>query len=182
MARGMLVAPGAGADRDHHTLVALERGLHPFPVRRFDFPYRNEGRRSPDRAPKAVASVVVEVEVMAHDLGVRTGDLVIGGRSYGGRMCSMAVAEGLPVAGLVLLSYPLHPPGKPARLRDDHFSEIGVPCLFISGDRDAFGSPDELQESAARIPAPVSLVWLKGGHDPKNQDEAVVEAVRSWLG
>lgn len=177
----LLLAPGAGADRDHRTLVALERGLAPFPVARMDFPYRREGRRAPDRAPKAIAAVVEEVAALAAAVGVGTERVVIGGRSYGGRMCSMAVAEGLPVAGLVLLSYPLHPPGKPDRLRVEHLPDLRVPCLFVSGDRDPFGTPEELTEASAAIPGSVTHVWLSGGHQPRGGDEPVVEAVRSWL-
>ena len=70
----------------------------------------------------------------------------------GGRMCSMAASEGLPTSCLVLISYPLHPPGRPDRLRTEHFPTITVPCLFVSGDRDPFGSPDELEEATAAIP------------------------------
>src|SRR5262245_46519125 len=135
----VLLAPGAGASRDHHTLVAVEQGLAPFPVGRFDFPYRKEGRRAPDKAPKAIAAVNGEAKASVADAPIRANRLVLGGRSYGGRMCSMAVAEGLRAAGLVLLSYPLHPPGKPDNLRVEHFPQIEVPCLFISGDKDAFG-------------------------------------------
>ena len=79
--------------------------------------------------------------------GVKANRLVLGGRSYGGRMCSMAVAEGQPAAGLVLLSYPLHPPGKPENLRTEHFPDLRVPCLFVSGERDPFGSPAEFDEA-----------------------------------
>ena len=93
-------------------------------------------------------------------------------------MCSMAVAEGLPAAGLVLLSYPLHPPGKPDKLRIEHFVELDLPCLFVSGSKDPFGSPDELEAHAAAIPGPVTFVWLPGGHDPRNADDAIAAAVR----
>jgi len=106
---------------------------------------------------------------------------VLGGRSYGGRMCSLAVAEGLPAAGLVLLSYPLHPPGKPDTLRVEHFADLHLPVLFVSGDRDPFGSPAELDEAVAAIPGAVTQVWVRGGHDPRAADEAIVEAVGSWL-
>jgi predicted alpha/beta-hydrolase family hydrolase len=177
----LLLAPGAGADRHHRTLVALEDGLAPFPVARMDFPYRREGRRAPDRAPKAVAAVVEEASALAAEAGAAPERLVLGGRSYGGRMCSMAVAEGLPAAGLVLLSYPLHPPGKPDRLRTEHLPELSVPCLFVSGDRDPFGTPDELTEATRAIPGPVTHVWLSGGHQPRGGDAPVVEAVRAWL-
>ena len=88
--------------------------------------------------------------------------MFLGGRSMGGRMCSMAVAEGLPARGLVLISYPLHPPGRPDRLRVEHFPALRVPCLFVSGTRDAFGSPDELEAATAAIPGPVTHHWIEG--------------------
>jgi predicted alpha/beta-hydrolase family hydrolase len=179
-AGAFLVTPGAGADRDHHTLVALDQGLK-VPVDRVDFPYRKEGRKAPDRAPKAVAHVVDEARAFVAEQRIRANRLVLGGRSYGGRMCSMAVAEGLPAAGLVLLSYPLHPPGKPEQPRVEHFPQLEVPCLFVSGTSDAFGSPDELESAAEVIVGPVTFAWLKGGHDPRNQDDANVEIVGDWL-
>lgn len=180
---GLLLTPGAGSDRDHHTLVALEHGLAPLPVGRFDFPYRKEGRRAPDRAPKAVASVVEDATAFAADHRFRLARLLLGGRSFGGRMCSMAVAEGLPARGLVLLSYPLHPPGKPERLRTDHFPAIDVPCLFVSGTRDPFGTPAEFEEHTAAIPGPVTFHWIDGGrHDVPRADEEIVEVVRAWIG
>jgi len=180
-AGALLLAPGAGADRDHHTLVALEAALAPLPVGRMDFPYRKAGRKAPDRAPVAVAAVVEEAASLVAGAEVDPGSLVLGGRSFGGRMCSMAVAEGLPAAGLVLLSYPLHPPGKADKLRIEHFAALDLPCLFVSGSKDPFGSPAELEANAEAIPGPVSFVWLLGGHDPRNADLAIAEAVRDWL-
>jgi uncharacterized protein len=177
----LLLTPGAGADRTHHTLVAVEEAVAPLPVARVDFPYRREGRRAPDRAPKAVACIRDEAAALVERAGIADGQLLLGGRSYGGRMCSMAVAERLPAAGLVLLSYPLHPPGKPDQLRTEHFGDLDVPCLFVSGDRDPFGSPDELDAAVKAIPGPVTQVWVKGGHDPRNQDAAVAQAVADWL-
>jgi len=179
-AGALLLAPGAGADRDHRTLVAVEEAVAPLPVGRMDFPYRKAGRRSPDRAPVAVAAVREEAEALVASAGVEPVSLVLGGRSFGGRMCSMAVAEGLPAAGLVLLSYPLHPPGKPQKLRIEHFGALDVPCLFVSGAKDPFGSPEELEAHAEAIPGPVTFVWVTGGHDPRKDDE-VAEAVREWL-
>lgn len=181
---GVLLAPGAGSNRDHRTLVAIEAALAPLPVRRFDFPYRKEGRTAPDRAPKLVAAVVEEAEAFAAELGVGSERLVLGGRSMGGRMCSMAVAEGLPAAGLALLSYPLHPPGRPEKLRVEHLPALRVPCLFVTGTRDPFGTPEELDRHTAAIPGPVRHVWLEGErHEPKPAaDEAIAAAVREWLG
>ena len=143
---GLILTPGAGASRDHHTLVAVEAAVAPLPVLRLDFQYRIAGKRMPDRPPVAVGHLREEAQRWATELGVPTSSLVLGGRSYGGRMCSMAVAVGLPAAGLVLLSYPLHPPGKPDRLRVEHFPALDLPVLFVSGDRDPFGSPEELAE------------------------------------
>ena len=177
----LLLAPGAGADRDHHTLVAIEEQLAPFPVGRFDFPYRRAGKKAPDKAPVAVACVREEAAALVADRRMRANRVVPGGRSFGGRMCSMAVAEGMQAAGLVLLSYPLHPPGKPDRMRTEHFGALDVPCLFVSGDRDAFGSPDELETATKAIPGPVTHVWLKGGHDPRNQDGAIAGIIGDWL-
>ena len=179
---GLVLFHGAGGDRDQHTLVAIAEGLAPLPVERINFPYRNQGRRPPDRAPKLLAFLHEEIPAIANRLGTNSGKLVLGGRSMGGRMCSMAVAEGMPAAGLVLLSYPLHPPKKPENLRIGHFPEINVPCLFISGDRDPFGTTEEFATHLPAIKAPVTTVWLEGkGHDPKKADAEIVAAVADWL-
>lgn len=181
------MAPGAGSGRDHPTLVRIEAAVAPLPCARMDFPYRREGRKAPDRAPKLVAAVVEEAATLVAGAGVAPSALVLGGRSMGGRMCSMAVADGLPAAGLVLLSYPLHPPGRPDRLRVDHFDRLDVPCLFVAGTRDPFGSPDEVAAHTRAIPGTVTHVWIDGaGHEVRDLRSAprqtqVVEAVAAWL-
>ena len=178
----LLLTPGAGSSRDHPSLVAVEAAVAPIPVERLDFPYRRAGRRAPDRAPVLVAAVVEAAADLARRAGMEPGQVVLGGRSMGGRMCSMAVAEGLPAAGLVLVSYPLHPPGRPDRLRVEHLPALEVPCLFVSGTRDAFGRPDELEAATATIPGPVAHVWIEGGgHGLKGADAAVAGAVAEWL-
>ena len=97
-------------------------------------------------------------------------------------MCSMAVAEGLPASALVLISYPLHPPGKPESLRVDHFPDLEVPCLFVSGTKDPFGSPDELEQHTRTIVGPVTHLWIEGGgHAFKKHDVQVADAVAAWL-
>ena len=129
------------------------------------------GRRAPDRPP--VLSKRCEdgaAALAARDKAGRRRSL-LGGRSMGGRICSMAVADGLPAAGLVLISYPLHPPGKPDQLRTEHFPSIDVPCLFVSGTRDAFGTPDELTEATKAIKGAVTHVWVEGGdHGLRRKD------------
>ena len=181
-AGAVLLAPGAGSDRNPPTLVALDEALAPLPVARVDFPYRKEGRKAPDRAPKLIASLVQDVKDLCRTTGVAPDAVVLGGRSMGGRMCSMAVAEGLPAAGLILLSYPLHPPGRPDKLRVEHLPHLSVPCLFVTGDRDPFGSPSELEAATAVIPGPVTHHWITGGrHDVKGADEEICSVVRAWV-
>jgi predicted alpha/beta-hydrolase family hydrolase len=178
-ASGLLLTPGAGGGREHSTLVAVEQAVAPIPCLRLDFPNRIAGRRAPDRPPVAIAHVAAAAAQFAADLGTTTEHLVLGGRSFGGRMCSMAVAQGLPVAGLVLLSYPLHPPGAPEKLRTEHFAQLDVPVLFVSGVRDPFGSPDEFAAHVSSIPGKVTTSWLPGGHDPR-ADSRVAATVADW--
>lgn len=181
-AGALLLTPGAGGGRDHATLVAVEHEVAPLPVARVDFPYRREGRKAPDRAPKLIACIVEEAAALAASADVAPDAVVLGGRSMGGRMCSMAVAEGLPAAGLVLLSYPLHPPGKPEKLRTEHLPALEVPCLFVAGTRDPFGTPEEVEAATALIPGPVTHVWLDGArHDPKGLEAEIARAVADWL-
>lgn len=189
--------PGAGSDRDHASLLAIEAALSPLPVYRFDFPYRREGRRPPDRAVKLVASLRADVAALCDELGTEPGRVVLGGRSMGGRMCSMAVAGAtgatargapreeapLPAAGLVLLGYPLHPPGRPERLRTEHLPRVTVPTLFVSGDRDPFGTPEELAAAQALVAGPVTAVTLEGArHELQGADDRIVHELRRWLG
>lgn len=181
-AGAVLLTPGAGSGRSHPALVAIEAALTPLPVWRVDFPYRKAGRRAPDRAPVLVASVVEDAAALARAAEVEPGRLVLGGRSMGGRICSMAVAEGLAAAGLVLVAYPLHPPGRPERLRVAHLGALRVPCLFVSGTADPFATPAELEAATAAIPGRVTHVWIDGGrHELKGADEEVARVVATWV-
>jgi predicted alpha/beta-hydrolase family hydrolase len=148
-----------------------------------DFPYRKAGRKAPDRPPVLLTAVRDEAAALCAAAGVEPERLVLGGRSMGGRMCSMAVADGLPAAGLVLISYPLHPPGRPDTLRTEHLPALHVPCLFVSGTKDPFGSPDELTAATASIPGAVTHEWIDGGrHDLKGAERRVAELVAVWIG
>src|SRR5947208_16241736 len=108
----LLLIPGAGSDSNHPALRAIESATAPLPAARVDFPYRKEGRRSPDRAPKLIASVREEAAVLVAQARIRPWSLAVGGRSMGGRICSIAVDEGLTDRAIVLIAYPLQPPGK----------------------------------------------------------------------
>ena len=180
MTTGLLLTPGASATRQQPSLVALDEAVSALgvTVERMDFPYTQAGRKAPDRPPVLLEAVRQGAEALAVD------DLYLGGRSMGGRMCSMAVADGLvPNArGLVLVSYPLHPPGKPDKLRTEHFPRLHLPCLFVSGTKDTFGTPAELEAATKAIPGEVIHVWLEGGdHGLRRKDAAVAEAVTAWL-
>jgi len=177
---GVLLAPGAGAGADQPGLLALDAELsrRGALVERVDFPYRRAGRRFPDRLPVLVDAVVAE----AAGLRTRCQRLLLGGRSLGGRVCSVAVAEGFDAAGLILVSYPLHPPGRPERPRSDHLPGLGVPCLFVSGTADAFATVAELEEATALIPAPVTHRWIVGAdHGLRGREREVAAAAAEWV-
>lgn len=180
--RALLLTPGAGSSASNPSLVAIENRLPDLTVHRMDFPYRLAGRRAPDRAPVLLAAVRAGAEAVAAEASCQPEEIVLGGRSMGGRMCSMAIAEGLPACGLVAICYPLHPPGKPENLRIAHLPDLRVPCLFISGTRDPFGTPDELRAHTSSIPGPVEHHWIENaGHDLKGKDQAIAEIVADWV-
>ncbi len=181
----VLLYPGAGSDSSHPSLVAIEHWIAPHPCVRADFPYRKEGRKAPDRAPKLMASIRSDIDGLPDD-----EPLIMGGRSMGGRMCSMIAAgvdgEAPPanLRGLILISSPLHPPGKPDKLRVEHFPEITVPTLFISGTKDTFGSPDEIREWTATMPRKAKLqhLFVDGkGHDLNGADNTIAGSVVDLL-
>ncbi len=180
----VLLAPGAGGSSDSPAIVELGDAVAAtgITVERMDFPYRLAGRRRPDPPAILEATVRERATGLADRLGIGTERLVLGGRSMGGRICSQVVAAGLPAAGLALVSYPLHPPGRPDRLRTSHFPGLAVPCLFVSGTKDAFGTPAELEAATAGIPGPVSHAWLEGGdHSLRKHAAVAADSVVRWL-
>ncbi len=180
----LLLTPGASATREQPALVAVDEAVTALgvDVERMDFPYTQAGRRAPDRPPVLLEAVCAGARALLERSGVDAGDLFLGGRSMGGRICSMAVAGGLAARALVLISYPLHPPGKPEKLRTDHFPDLRVPCLFLSGTRDTFGTPQELEMATAAIPGDVTHVWIEGGdHGLRRKDALVAETVAGWI-
>lgn len=180
---GLVLTPGASAGRDHPGLVAIDRAVAAagLAVARVEFPGQAAGKRRPDPPDVCIATVRRATQELADRLGVPTARVAIGGRSMGGRMCSMAAADGLEVASLVLVSYPLHPPGRPERLRVAHFPQLDVPSLFVSGRRDPFASPAELEGETAAIPGPVTLTFVDGDHSLRRREAEVADVVASWL-
>lgn len=166
----IVVAHGAGAGMDHPFMAGFTRAMNDEGVAtlRFNFPYMERGSRAPDRAPVAIAAWRAAFEAArerARSGG--TGDasepVWASGKSFGGRMASMAVADGMPSAGLVFLGYPLHPPGKPERVRDEHLYEIQVPMLFLQGTRDPFATPEVLEPVIAKLGDLATLHPVEGG-------------------
>ncbi|GLI27801.1 alpha/beta hydrolase [Agromyces rhizosphaerae] len=160
----IVVAHGAGAGMDHPWLAGFADAMVDAGVAtlRFDFPYRAAGRRFPDRPPAAIATWRAALDAAR----ARAGETPVwaSGKSYGGRMASMAVADGADAAGLVFLGYPLHPPGKPEQLRDAHLYGITVPMLFLQGTNDPFAKPvEQLDDVVRRIGANAVLEWVEGG-------------------
>ena len=183
-AGALLLAPGASAGRDQPALVSIDEAVSAtgIVVDRMDFPYRLAGKRAPDKAPVLVYAVEENARRLAERAGVEQARVALGGRSMGGRMASMAVAQGFAAAALVLVSYPLHPPGHPEKSRTEHLGALHLPCLFISGTRDAFGTREELEAATDAIPGSVTHVWVEGGdHGLRRRDGDVAAAITAWL-
>ena len=180
----VVLTHGAGGSRESPLLIRIcdEWAGRGWLAVRYNLPYR---RRRPKGPPSGSAAGdrdgILEAIAVARTLA--DGPVIAGGHSYGGRQTSMVVAENPDlVEVLTLFSYPLHPPGKPERLRVEHFPGISVPCLFISGDRVPFGSPDELEAHTTAIAGPVTHHWIaKGRHDLVGVDEEICEVTATWL-
>jgi predicted alpha/beta-hydrolase family hydrolase len=164
----IVLTHGAGGNANAPLLVALAERFAVIGINalRCDLPYRQRrptGPPSPSDAQRDQDGLRRAVELMKERFG---GRAFLGGVSYGGRQASMLVAtEPALVEGLLLLSYPLHPPGRAAQLRTAHFSKLQTPVLFVSGTKDAFGTEEELREAIKLIPARTSLVPIQGaGH------------------
>jgi uncharacterized protein len=162
--RAVLLAHGAGADMNAAALTTVADALAAVkvPSLRFNFPYKAAGRRSPDRPPVLEAAVREAAAELARVAKVPLERVVYGGRSMGGRIGSMVAAED-GALGLVLLGYPLHPPGKATQLRVEHFPRLHMPALFVSGTRDPFGTPDEFRRETKKIRGSVSFHWIETG-------------------
>jgi predicted alpha/beta-hydrolase family hydrolase len=158
----LVIAHGAGSDMDHPFLVGFAGGMNEQGVAtmRFNFPYMQAGRRSPDAPASAVAAWRAALEFASEHAG--GAPVAAAGKSYGGRMASVAVAEGMPASGLVFLGYPLHPPGKPDRIRDEHLYGIRVPMLFIQGTGDAFAKPTLLEAVVKKLGPRATLHPIEG--------------------
>ena len=191
----LILGPGAGAGQTSAFIVEFATGLTARGVDAvtFNFLYGEQGRRIPDpndRLEACYRAVIAAVREQMMSSGDR---LAIGGKSMGGRIASQVAAAGIgDLAGLVFLGYPLHPPGRPDRLRAAHLPDIKAPMLFVQGSRDAFGSPEELRAIMTRLePSPALYIVEGGDHSFKvrksagirQQDthHAIQDHVAAWL-
>lgn len=159
-----LLAHGAGGDRNTAGLKALAEGLAGagYLVVRPDLPYRAAGRSSPPLAERSVPGFVRIFASAVAELGDGV-PWVAGGRSYGGRVASMAVADGLEAAGLLLYSYPLHRPGDPSQPRVEHWPRITVPSLFLEGTHDPFCDQEVFHRHLPDLGGPATVHLIEGG-------------------
>src|SRR5687768_12734248 len=176
-----VAAHGAGSHRDHRSMLELSAVLRAngLDVVRFNFFYREKGARAPDRMPQLQACFRAVADQVRATLGNKK--LVIGGRSMGGRAASMLAAEGFACDGLLLLAYPLHPAGKPEKLRDAHLAQIRVPVLCFNGTRDALCRRDLMEQALKGLSW--QMHWLEGAtHSFRPRDvEEIAEVSRLWL-
>lgn len=171
-------AHGAGGHKDDRGMLALAEALEGvgFEVVRFNFPYRDRGSKLPDPMP-VLKDCIASVTAKARG----KGKLILGGRSMGGRAASMLAADGFECDGLLLLAYPLHPAGKPEKLRDAHLPQIRAPVLCFNGTRDALCRRDLMEKVLEKLSW--RMHWLEGAtHSFRVQDlKEVADVSREWL-
>jgi predicted alpha/beta-hydrolase family hydrolase len=191
----LILAHGAGANQSSSFMVRFADALasRGIDVVTFNFLYSEQSKRVPDRNDKLEACWRAVIDAFhSGAFGERGNRLVTGGKSMGGRIASQVAAAGADVAGVVLLGYPLHPPGRPEQLRTRHLPAIRAPVLIVQGARDAFGTPDELAPVIATMSAPVDLrvveggdhsykVPKKAGRSQQEVDTFVLDEVDAWL-
>jgi len=160
---GAILAHGAGQGMDSAFMSFFHAGLAEagFLSVKFDFPYMQAGRRVPDPQTTLRATYLDVLETVLRLFGPRT--LVAGGKSMGGRVASYIAGEVPAVRGLAFLGYPLHPPGRPDRLRDEHLYTLGKPMLFISGTRDTLAKRELLEDVVEKIGPGARVHWIESG-------------------
>lgn len=180
----IVLAHGAGAGADHPFMETFAKGLanRGFRTVRFNFPYmakrmEDGKKRPPDRAPKLLDAY----EAVLRNLDLEGKPLIIGGKSMGGRIASMLVADkkDLGIDALVCLGYPFHAPGKPDRVRTEHFPDIEVPTLIVQGERDPFGGTSLV--AGMTLPPNMTVHWAPdGNHDLSPRKASGHTAESNW--
>jgi uncharacterized protein len=176
----VVLAPGAGAPMTHDFMVSIALGLAERSLRvcRFNFAYAEAGKKAPDRQPvlEQTYREVLEQVTESHD-----GPLFLGGKSMGGRIASHIVASGTPADGLVFHGYPLHPPGRPDRIRKAHLVDVEVPMLFVEGTRDPFCPLETLEEVRSELRATTEVAVIEDGdHSFKVRKSSGRDTAAAW--
>lgn len=178
---GLVIAHGAGGNARMPLLQRVASAFAEAGIRvlRCDLPFRQQRPYGPPSPANAAGDRAGLKEAAAAMRSLAPGRIFLGGQSYGGRQASLLAAEDPAVAdALLLLSYPLHPPGKPERARTSHFPALRIPALFVHGSRDPFASTEELRAAVASIPAPAAIVEIEGaGHDLARGDFDAAERI-----
>jgi len=192
----LILAHGAGAGQRSPFMVDFAQSLagRGLPTVTFNFLYTEQRRRVPDRRPSLDACYRAVVREVRRQVLPADDVLFIGGKSMGGRIATHIAAADpqLPIGGLILLGYPLHPPGRPDELRDAHLPDIHQPMLIVQGSRDAFGTPAELEAVLTRMsPTPTLHVVEGGDHSFKiprlaktaqhAEFEAIQRTIVAWI-
>jgi uncharacterized protein len=193
----LVLAHGAGAPQRHPFMTTFARGLSErgIDVVTFNFLYTEQRRKVPDRMPQLVACFRAVIDVVRQNVASARERLFIGGKSMGGRAATHVAADDptLRLDGIVLLGYPLHPPGRPDQLRDAHLPAVRRPMLFVQGSRDTFGTPSELKPVLASLsPLPTlhhvdagdHSFALAGAAGKKRQPEVYAEiqdTIAGWM-
>jgi hypothetical protein len=164
----VILGHGAGAGQLHPFMRLFASGLaaRGFDVMTFNFLYMDQGRHVPDPKAKLEACYQAVIDAAGRHKKLKGNRVVIGGKSMGGRIASQVAAQperAGDIAALVFLGYPLHPPGRPDKLRDAHLPEIKAPMLFIQGERDAFGTAEELRAIIKQHRLQATLHVIAGG-------------------
>lgn len=190
-APGVLLAHGAGTDQDHHMMVALRDAIVAtgHSVMTFNYAYTERGSKRPDTQTKLLSVHRTVLEWFRDNVADR---VVLAGRSMGGRMATYLAAEGADIDGVILHAYPLHPAGKPEKLRKDHLPDIAVPMLFIVGTRDPLSQMPLFNQWVRPLPTADVFEVEDGDHSMRvrkasgrtNAEAAdeIAVAIAAWLG
>ena len=162
----IVLGHGAGADQLSGFMRMFASGLavHGIDAMTFNFLYKEKGRSVPDPKPRLESCYQAVIDTARNHSKLKKNRVVIGGKSMGGRIASqVAAANGDGISGLVFLGYPLHPPGRPDKMRDEHLKDTSAPMLFCQGSRDAFGSEEEIRATIKKHRLPATLYTIAGG-------------------
>jgi predicted alpha/beta-hydrolase family hydrolase len=192
----LLLAHGAGANQTSGFMRLYASGLaaRGLDVLTFNFIYMEQGRSVPDQKPKLEACFRAMIEAALKHKKLKKNSLVVGGKSMGGRIASQVIAaeDETPVAGLVFLGYPLHPPGQSTKLRVEHLEHVKKPMLFVQGTRDALGTPVEIEPHIKKLRPQPEIFAIEGGDHsfkapkkfglaPEQIHEAAMDEIDRWV-